>query len=270
MTSHEILRSDLLDIIFDNRNKKYGAYELRRSYNFRMGLALAITLSIFFLTFLFINPSGSSSDTFHINNDPGLVVTEVEEMPRQNIPPLIPDQRRTPAQPLNAQREFVSAITIVDDNSMINDIATQSDLRNAAISNLNTEGKPSDVGIQPPNITNGNGNSVVATDDPQKILPTKSPEFPGGVKAWLAFLNKHLNSPVDLEPGEKKTVMVRFTVGVDGSITNYEVMQSGGSAFDNEVIRVMKKMPKWSPAIQNGVNIAISFTQPVTFIGLEE
>jgi periplasmic protein TonB len=65
-------------------------------------------------------------------------------------------------------------------------------------------------------------------------------------------------------------VIVRFSVGEDGSVTHFEIMQSGGSAFDNEVIRVLKKMPKWKPAVQNGKNVPVMFTQPVTFMAFEE
>jgi protein TonB len=64
--------------------------------------------------------------------------------------------------------------------------------------------------------------------------------------------------------------MVKFAVGVDGSITHFEIIQSGGTDFDNEVIRVLKKMPKWKPAVQNGRNVAVMFTQPVTFMAFEE
>ena len=65
-------------------------------------------------------------------------------------------------------------------------------------------------------------------------------------------------------------MIVRFAVGVDGSITQFEILQSGGTAFDNEVIRVLKKMPKWKPAVQNGQTVSVMFTQPVTFVAYEE
>jgi len=52
-------------------------------------------------------------------------------------------------------------------------------------------------------------------------------------------------------------------------VTNFEVIQSAGGMYDNEVIRVLKKMPKWKPAIQNNQPVARYFTQPVTFMGLE-
>jgi protein TonB len=96
----------------------------------------------------------------------------------------------------------------------------------------------------------------------------REPEFPGGTKAWLDFLNRHLTVPGDLEEGETITVMIRFEVGVDGTVKNFEVVQSGGKRFDSEVIRVLKKMPKWKPAIMDNVPVARYFTQPVTFMGL--
>jgi protein TonB len=90
------------------------------------------------------------------------------------------------------------------------------------------------------------------------------------MQAWISFLQTHLQAPQDLEPGEKRTVQVRFHVAEDGSITNFHVLQSAGSAFDNEVIRVLKKMPKWTPAVKAGLPVSVGFTQPVTFVGQEE
>jgi protein TonB len=76
--------------------------------------------------------------------------------------------------------------------------------------------------------------------------------------------------PDELQAGERRTVQVKFWVGEDGSVSRLEVVQSGGAAFDNEVIRVLRKMPKWQPAVQNGHPVAVTFTQPVTFQSVEE
>ena len=56
----------------------------------------------------------------------------------------------------------------------------------------------------------------------------------------------------------------------DGRISNIEFVQSAGSAYDNEVVRVLKKMPRWKPAQQNGQNVTTTFTQPVIFQAVEE
>ena len=100
--------------------------------------------------------------------------------------------------------------------------------------------------------------------------PSAAAEFPGGQKKWMEFLNRHLRTPGELEAGQKKSVLVRFAVGEDGSVTQFEIVQSGGILFDNEVIRVLKKMPRWKPAVQNGRNVSVLFTQPVTFVAFEE
>ena len=63
---------------------------------------------------------------------------------------------------------------------------------------------------------------------------------------------------------------MRFAVGTDGHITQFEIVQSGGDSFDKEVIRVLKKMPDWEPAVQNGHHVSVMFTQPVTFMSLAE
>jgi protein TonB len=73
-----------------------------------------------------------------------------------------------------------------------------------------------------------------------------------------------------LEAGQKRSVLVRFSVSEDGSVTQFEIVQSGGEAFDREVLRVLRKMPRWKPAIQNGRPVSVLFTQPVTFVAMEE
>ena len=74
----------------------------------------------------------------------------------------------------------------------------------------------------------------------------------------------------NLGKDEKKVVKIKFKIDTDGSINTLEIVTSGGLKFDNEVVRVMKKMPKWVPALQNGINVPVNYMLPVTFIGVEE
>jgi protein TonB len=166
------------------------------------------------------------------------------------------------------QRNFVNVV-IKQDNLVNNPMTTQEDLMNSIISNRNIDG-PAANNIPIINDAVVEKPPVKEETKPIEMAPSREPEFPGGQDAWMNFLRKNLNAPAGLEPGEKKTVSIRFFVSVDGAITDFEVMQSAGRVFDNEVIRVLKKMPKWKPAIQNGQPIARAFTQPVTFIGMEE
>ena len=121
-------------------------------------------------------------------------------------------------------------------------------------------------------IRTGIGNVVPVNQNPETkdLLVQREPEFPGGAQAWLNFLTRTLRVPDDLEAGEKKKVLIRFQVCNDGLVTGFEVLQSAGKTFENEVIRVLRKMPKWKPAIQNNLPVSRSYTQPVIFIGVED
>lgn len=271
MTSNEILKADVLDIIFDNRNKQYGAYALRKGYNSRMTLALITSVSLFVLVFLVIQPS-VSSDSISPVDDKGFELIDVELLPPDLPEPEPVQPRPAQQQPLSAQTEYINRIDIVP-NDVETNIADVTTLETTRIGSHTIDGPLADPGILQP-LTNGTGNgNPTVIKEPEEVrppLPSSAPEFPGGKEAWFAFLNMHLHSPSGLEPGEKKTVLVKFFVDTDGSITNFSVVQSGGREYDNEVIRVLKKMPRWKPAIQQGMPVSVSFTQPVTFIGIEE
>ena len=117
------------------------------------------------------------------------------------------------------------------------------------------------------------GTGTITTSGPSQpdfVAEEKDPQFPGGQEALKQFLARNLGSPGDLEEGEKKVVKVKFKVEKDGSVTALEIVSSGGNDFDREVVRVCKKMPRWIPAVQNGINVPVSYVLPVTFIGTEE
>src|SRR5688572_23456864 len=270
MTNKEILQADLIDIIFEHRNKIYGAYVLRKKYNNRLGIALGIALSlacsIIVLT-TFRKSNEKSESTIGIEN--GVILSPVE-LPVKPPPEIQPPEESERPQPV-AQVDYQN-IVIVDDANADN-LPDMDAIANAEISDRNIAGAPPD-GIQRQvneNNANSNANEINQTEiEPDHNLPSYPPAFPGGEAAWLGFLRKFLQAPADLEPGERKEVKVRFWIDEEGKISRFEIIQSGGSDFDKEVLRVMKKMPKWEPAMQRGRKVAVAFTQPVTFIGVEE
>jgi protein TonB len=267
MTSQQILQSDLLDILFEKRNKEYGAYALRRGYRNEMIKALVITVpAIFLLLFLLTNSSSSNN----VTSNEGEVIVSTAVIPKDLPKPEDPKQQQKHV-PQVKQQTFITPKIV--DKEPVKPVATQTQLINAQVSDITLDGPNVLPGIQPaPFVTDGGGDGKeVKEPTPKKELaPDRQPQFPGGSQAWLAFLNTHLRPPQDLEAGEKRIVNIRFFVDVDGAITNFQVARSGGNVFDNEVIRVLKKMPKWVPAMQGGQPMAVAFTQPVTFVGQEE
>jgi hypothetical protein len=96
----------------------------------------------------------------------------------------------------------------------------------------------------------------------------KEAAFPGGEKAWKKYLNQHLdpNVPVNQKaPPDTYNVLVQFIVEKDGSITNVVALTSYGYGMEEEAIRVIKKGPKWIPALQYGRKVKAYRRQPITF-----
>jgi len=91
--------------------------------------------------------------------------------------------------------------------------------------------------------------------------------FPGGDAGFADFLGKNIVNPFELKPAELKKVVVSFLVDVDGSCRDIRVVESAGYLFDQEVKRVLLKMPKWKPAVVQGTATATRLTLPVTFRG---
>ncbi|HEU4903500.1 MAG TPA: energy transducer TonB [Flavisolibacter sp.] len=96
-------------------------------------------------------------------------------------------------------------------------------------------------------------------------LAQSEPAFPGGKDVWLAFLNRNLKAVQQWDYWEKKSGVVTFQVGADGSIDRIGMKESAGAIFDNELLRILKRMPKWKPAVENGSRVAALVTQRVTF-----
>jgi periplasmic protein TonB len=267
MTNKEILQADLLDILFENRNKAYGAYALRKTYNNRMGIALAGVFALIMLTILLSSFKKKNGDSISANTSQkrDSVKLTIIDM----TPPKLPEQPKPVAEKPAAQTKYTQ-INIVEDKKYSIPPPDMSDLDKTDISDKTVNGEPP-TGIvkpvEPPSITNGNGKTN--EDDGKFIASEIPPSYPGGVEALSRFLANNLTAPEDMEPGQKVVVQLRFVVDVDGSISKLEVVKSGGNAYDREVIRVFKRMPKWKPGSQNGHPVTIAFTQPVTFVGQE-
>ena len=91
------------------------------------------------------------------------------------------------------------------------------------------------------------------------------PEFPGGEKAFSAFLNKNLKWPKNTSDDIQGVVTVSFFVEKDGSLTEIKVAKSMSPPFDEEALRVINLSPKWIPAMKNNKFIKSKYTVPIKF-----
>lgn len=92
------------------------------------------------------------------------------------------------------------------------------------------------------------------------------PEFPGGMDSLQVFLQKNLTYPASLDHQVDANVIVQLVINKNGKIKDITIIRSAGKAFDDEVIRVIKLMPDWTPAIQRGKPVSAKYNLPVKFI----
>jgi TonB family protein len=97
-----------------------------------------------------------------------------------------------------------------------------------------------------------------------KAKPVR-PAFPGGMEVLLSFLNRNFKPAQPLPEGERKTAMIQFQVEPDGSIEQIAITQSAGAPYDNELLRILKRMPKWKPGRENGRQVRAVVTHQVEF-----
>lgn len=271
MTTREIMQASVLDIVFEHRNKDYGAYELRRQYEKRLWLSLALALSLIGVAALLPTLKKNSAAVVPVpDRKPTVVIQEVHLRP-DKPQETVREKPRTKAAPKTAARQYTSQIRIKPDTEVKATVPDMRDLDDKRVDTYNQDGPPvkgPELPETPPSggTGTGTGDAPAAPDFEAREL---QPEFPGGDAALRRFLASHLQSPEELESGERKLVKIRFVILKDGSVSEPEILQSAGSSFDREVVRVMKKMPRWKPAVQNGIPVSVTYMLPVSFVGME-
>ena len=112
--------------------------------------------------------------------------------------------------------------------------------------------------------------TIPVTDTTERIFDKVEIEasFPGGDQAWIKFLKKNINGLIGTDNGAPEgqyTVIVQFVVDKYGYITDIRALTNHGYGMEKEVIKLLKRSPKWNPAFQDGRNVKAYRRQPVTF-----
>jgi periplasmic protein TonB len=263
METNKILSADVLDILFEGRNKEYGAYALRKGYNGRLGRSLLVMggVVVVLFSFGFVNGRGA-----HVLKPPApdsVVLVSIE--PKEALPP--------PPPPVHVQQVATVrdvTIRIVPDDVKTDPIPENKDLDSARIGKVTVAGPADDVVGPPEPVGKGVGNVVEtpkAEDDaPYTVVEIES-TYPGGLPAWARFLNKSFRYPDAAQSnGTQGTVMVRFIVDKEGNVSDVEAISGPDQdGLREEAVRVIKKSGKWVPAVQNGRNVKSYKRQPVVF-----
>lgn len=269
--------STLDDMIFEHRNKAYGAYVFRKNYKNVLTKSLVIGCSII----LFLSMAAFSYLSKNGNNveKPIYTVVDIIQLKELVVKPELIKPKDKPTAPLQKQVQTIPPVAVPDDSPKTDVIPpTDADKDKFANGSDNIDGPVNSISslIQAP----------VGLGDPGPIsdpLPTPAvdppvddntikdfveiaPMFNGGLGALNKFLSSNLNYPVQAaRAGVEGRVIVQFVVEKDGSIGNVKVLKGINFGCDEEAVRVVSKMPKWKAGVQNGAKVRVYYTLPIFF-----
>ena len=270
MEINKILSSDILDLLFEDRNKAYGAYDLRKTYKKRLSIALACTALVALLAL------GGSLLASNLKKEKGKVkvtdmaLTELKQEEEKKVePPPPPPPKQEP--PKVEMQKFTPPKIVKDEEVKKEEMPPVEDLKEAKIDLKDQEGIK-DEGLAPQIVDEGK--AVVEEkkeEDENKVFEKVEVEasFKGGEREWTKYLLRNLDANVPVENGANEgtyTVTVQFIVDKEGKISDVKALTSHGHGMEEEAMRVIKKGPDWVPAIQNGRNVKAYRKQPITFV----
>ncbi|MDZ7934525.1 MAG: energy transducer TonB [Emticicia sp.] len=266
MQTNETLPT-LDDIVFEHRNKAYGAYELRTQYNTNINRATLIGISLFCLLLL-------TNFLFAKKNNERILIFDgehfIKELQKEVIPPIEKPKEVEPPKPIEQKKTVqYTDIQIVEHTENENPPPPQSEIDISIIGIVDKTGIISDeIAEAPPTEAPSVTMTVLEIKEDNTPFTTVEvqPSFMGGNSEMYKFLGKNLKYPTAAQRANiQGKVFLSFIVEKDGSITDIETMKGIGFGCDEEAMRVVKLMPKWIAGKQNGRNVRVKFTIPVFF-----
>ncbi len=257
------------DLLFSQRNKAYGAYQLRKNYGKTLRNAVLLGTFSFVCICLFVFAIVPRNLVATVPFEP-THVPPPQVVP--DIPPTVPEKPLPPTPPPPPQ---VATAYIPDYKPVLDDMpemdkpTNMTELDGKAIGTQNIEGTATEDLVAP---TPPTPPTPPSTPEPAPEAPsifTKAefdPAFPGGVQGMYKWLGKNLRYPTMAEKNSiGGTVFVSFVVEKDGSISTIKILKGIGFGCDDEAKRVVAKMPKWQPGMQNGQAVRVIYTLPLKF-----
>ncbi len=259
-----IFDGNWVDLVFKGRNQNYGAYVLRKKSDEYTNKGVFFAIVFFTLAI---------SAPVIVNYIKGLVPKDIEDVKVVEVntleepPPVDKDQPppppAEPPPPLKSTVKFTPPEIKPDEEVPDEPPPTQDDMKDKDAGTKTVEGDPE--GVDASLLESGDG---VTGDEGNEIVTfaEQPAEFPGGPEALGNYLSKNIQfPPLARENGQEGKVILQFVVDKTGNISDIEVVKKVGWGFEEEAIRVIKTMPAWKPAKQNGKPVIIRMVLPVVF-----
>jgi protein TonB len=276
MTQIDLISNEWSDLLFENRNKEYGAYVLRHQTSTRNIMSIIAVLILFAIVMAVMVAKNAYDDykASHIRHEDVVILT--------NLPNQKPEPKVERAEPVRQEKieevvenvrksiKFTAPVIKKDD-----EVDPKDEMR------TQDEIMKSKVAISVFDVINGSeegdvlkAKQVLVTEvvkpreEETKIFTVveQMPSFPGGEAALMQYLSKNIKYPPFAEENNiQGRVICTFVVERDGSVTDIHIAKGVDPSLDKEAIRVVSGMPKWIPGRQNGQSVRVKYTLPVTF-----
>src|ERR1700690_4291551 len=258
MHATKTLKIDLLDILFAGRNKAYGAYDLRKTYNKRILTALTITIVTISCCFMASVIADRLNQKKAVSEIPVRDISISEMNANEPPPPPPPPPPKLPPAPKIATIAFTSP-KIVKDEEVIKPPPEVKQLEEARI-DVKTVAGSKDLGLitAPPSDTRGTqvASAPVEKKEEEDKIFTKveiDASFPGGPDAWTQYVQKSIEANLDeFTDADYGTCIVRFVVDKTGKVSNVEATTMKGTKLEEVATNIIRRGPNWIPAQQNG------------------
>ena len=277
MAQIDLISNEWSDMMFENRNKEYGAYVLRRQTGRRNVISMIAVLLLFAAVMVF-RIAKNAYEAYQKEHAVMDQVTELSALTQQKKKEAKVERKEIPVrqeqqqvvEKVKSSVKFTAPVIKKDDEVKPEDeLKSQDEIMNSkvAVGALNVVG----------NDENGEvlkAKEVIATEpvkpkeEENKVFDVveQMPSYPGGMGALMQYLSSNIKYPaIAEENGIQGRVICTFVVERDGSITDVRIAKSVDPSLDKEAMRVVSKMPKWIPGKQNGSAVRVKYTLPVTF-----
>jgi len=262
--NNDLFSREWCDLIFDQKYRKYGGYELRTNSSKRHGRALLIAGLLFVLI---VSAPLLIKQIFHSRVEKEVsvrVLTDIHiDLPEadnllKEVPP--------PPAPLRNSIKFVVPLVKPDEQVAEEPPPTQKELKEdkMAIGTVNFDKGTDDISAP---VATTEHTKITEESDIPLTFADQMPQFPGGEREMMRFIKQNLRYPLSAQENRVQgTVILNFVVNREGKIINLKVIKGIGFGCDEESVRVMERMPLWSPGRQRGQTVMVSFTMPIRFV----
>ena len=283
----DIFKKEWLDVVFEGRNKSYGAYELRKMAPKATNRGLLVVVGVVVLASLLRLFGDKIFPKKAVEAPPAVTEVTLEDL-EEIKPPEPPEEEPLPQEPEEKPQQVAMDVPkedlirfpepkVAPANKVVEDVATQDELKdpNKTPARITLKGSPTGTSVARGEFGSkkqDGGITGVAKGDPNgdpngnEIFTAVevNPEPRGGMKAFMSWISSNYDYPqAALENGINGVVEVSFVVEKDGSLTDINVKRDLKYGTGEAAAKLLKKAPKWKPGIQNGRPVRVAYTLPI-------